>query len=165
MIARALLFAFVFATIGAPRAEALLCHPLLGCSCTVTATDIAFGGLTPLSGAPQYATGEAVVDCTGVIDLAPSVAVKLSSGQGASYATRQLRAAGADAIDYNIYTTSQHNVVWGDGTGGSASVAVSGGLLSLGHWNVSRTMHARATPSPTAQPGVYTDSIVVRIDW
>jgi hypothetical protein len=55
--------------------------------------------------------------------------------------------------------------VWGDGTGGSSSVAVSGGLLSLGHWSANRTMYARALPTATAKPGAYADSVVVRIDW
>lgn len=165
MMARALLLALAFSMLHTPRAEALLCHVILGCSCTVTATDVSFGSFTPLAAAPQYATGEVTIDCTGVIDLAPAVAVKLDDGQWGTFAARKLRASSGALIDYNIYTSAAYGTIWGDGTGGTSGAVVSGGLLALGHWTASRTMFARAAPTATTQPGAYADLIVVRIDW
>lgn len=162
---RALYTIALFFGLGASApAHALLCTPLLGCSCTVTASDIDFGALTPQAGA-QDAVGEISVDCTGVIDLAPSVLTRLDDGQWGTFAPRKMRSGGGDLLDYNIYTTSQHNVVWGNGTGGSSTVTISGGLLSLGHWTASRTMFARVVPLATTEPGAYADTVVVRIEW
>jgi spore coat protein U-like protein len=149
---------------GACDAAALLCTPILGCTCTVTASDIEFGAFAPNTGT-QDATGQIAVDCTGVIDVAPSVQTRLGTGQWGTFAARKMRSGGGDLLDYNIYTTSQHNVVWGDGSGGSAVVNVSGGLLSLGRWTATRTMFARAAPAPATKPGAYADTVVVRIVW
>jgi spore coat protein U-like protein len=68
-------------------------------------------------------------------------------------------------LDYNIYTTNQYGAVWGNGTTGGQPVNVSGGLLALGHWTVNRAFHGEVSPTTATQPGVYTDTVVVRIDW
>lgn len=157
---RVLFLAFALASI-APNAHALLCTPILGCSCTVTASDLDFESFDPLSGV-QEAEGEIEVDCTGVIDVAPSVATTLSAGQYGSVGARKMRSGAVNELAYNIYTTSQHTSVWGTGAQG---VSISGGLITLGHWHASRTMFGLATPTAATKPGAYSDTIVVRITW
>lgn len=161
-----LLFIVAFIAFFAPqRAEALLCTPILGCTCTVTASDIDFGDFTPFAG-PQDAIGQIEVDCTGVIDVAPSVSTRLDDGLWGNFTARKMRTAiGGNELSYNIYTTSQRNVVLGDGTGGSVTTSISGGIVTLGHWHRSTTMFARATPNVTTRPGDYSDTVVVRIVW
>lgn len=105
------------------------------------------------------------VDCTGVIDVAPAISVRLNAGQNGTIAARRMRSAGGDLLGYNLYTNDSHSVVWGDGTSGSTAVNVSGGLLHLGHWQVTRTVHGLAAPLVTTRPGSYSDQVVVRIDW
>lgn len=146
------------------RAEALLCTPFLGCNCTVTASDIDFGAIAPWSGA-QDAVGQVSVACTGVADIAPSVQTQLGNGQWGTFAARKMRNGSGDLLNYNIYSNSLRTTVWGDGTGGSASATISGGLLSLGNWSASRTMFARVTPTSATKPGAYADTVVVRIIW
>lgn len=155
---------FLGAVIAAPEADALLCTPFLGCTCAVTASDITFGEFTPLQGT-QDAVGQIEVDCTGVIDVAPSVTTSLDDGQWGTYAPRKMRSASGELLNYNLYTTTQRNVVWGNGTGGSVTVGINGGLLSLGNWSASRTMFARAAPTTATKPGAYSDTVVVRIVW
>jgi len=147
-----------------PPAGALLCNALLGCTCTVTATDVDFGAFTPLDG-EQAAEGEVSIACSGVIDVAPSVVVRLSGGQSGAPNARVLRSDEGYQLNYGIYTTSQHSTVWGNGAGGTSTVTVSGGVLALGHWSAQRTMFAASAPSPTTFPGAYDDLITVRIDW
>lgn len=161
-----MLFILAFVAFFAPqRAEALLCTPILGCTCTVTASDIDFGDFTPFAG-PQDAIGQIDVDCTGVIDVAPSVVTRLDDGLWGTFTTRKMRTAiGGNELGYNIYTTSQRNVVLGDGTAGSVTTSISGGLVTLGHWRRSTTVFARATPTVTTRPGEYSDTVVVRIVW
>ena len=88
----------------------------------------------------------------------------MQSGTWGTINARKMRAGAGDPLDYNIYTSSQHNVIWGNDTSGTAVVA-SGGLLALGHWNVTRTVYGRVAPSPATKPGEYSDTVVVRIDW
>ncbi len=145
------------------KADALLCTPIVGCTCNVTASDLDFGDFNPLAG-DQAAVAAVSVDCTGVIDVAPSVVTTLNGGVHGAISARRMSAGGGEYLDYNIYTTSQHSTVWGDGTTGS-SVSVSGGLVTLGHWQVSRDMYGLAEPLPATTPGHYEDTVVVRIVW
>lgn len=154
---------FAFIAISAPRAEALLCTPVLGCTCSVTASDIVFDAFTPFEGA-QDAVGQIEVDCTGVVDVAPAVVTQLDDGEWGSFSLRRMRNQHGDLLGYNLYTTSQHNTIWGSG-GGFPSVTINGGVLTLGHWRVTRTVYARATPTVTTRPGAYSDTVVVRIVW
>jgi spore coat protein U-like protein len=145
-------------------ASALLCTPFLGCTCTVTASDIDFDDFTPFAGT-QDAEGQIDVHCDNVIDVAPSVVVRVQQGQWGTIASRKMRASGGYLLDYNLYTTAQRNVIWGDGTGGSSTASVSGGLITLGNWSAHRTIFGRASPTSTTRPGDYADRVVVRIDW
>lgn len=154
----------LFVWIGvATKADALLCTPILGCTCNVTATDLDFDAFNPLSGA-QDAVAEVSVDCTGVIDVAPSVVTTLTAGTHGTISARRMRAGVGEYLDYNIYTTDQRTTVWGNGTTGS-SVSISGGLLSLGHWQAQRDMFGRAVPLTSTKVGHYEDTVVVRIVW
>lgn len=161
---RALLAIAAFLTaFGAARpADALLCTPILGCTCNVTAADLDFGDFSPFVGTLE-GTGQVTVDCTGVIDVAPSVVTSVTAGTHGTIAARRMRAGVGEYLDYNIYTI-ENGPIWGNGTTGS-TVNISGGLLAIGHWQVSRDMHAVVTPLPTTKPGHYTDTVVVRIVW
>lgn len=155
-------FALCAAWLAAPPANALICS-LGGCSCNVTATPIHFDNLNPLNGA-QPAEGEVTVDCTGVAELAPTMVVRLESGLYGTISARKMRSAAGDLLDYNLYTTSQGGLIWGNGTTGS-TVAVSGGLLAIGHWSVNRAVYAVVSPTIATKPGTYTDTVTIRIDW
>ncbi len=144
------------------RANALVCG-IFGCSCNVSATTLDFQNINPLSGA-QSAEGQVTVDCTGIVDLFPSMVVRMQSGTYGTINARKMRSPSGDLLDYNIYTTSQHSAIWGNGTTGS-TVTVSGGLLALGHWSVSRQVYGVVSPTLSTKPGSYTDTVIVRIDW
>lgn len=156
------LFALCVTWLAAPPADALICS-LGGCSCNVTATPIRFDNLNPLNGT-QPAQGEVTVDCTGVAELFPSMLVRLQSGLYGTISARKMRSPAGDLLDYNLYTTSQGGIVWGNGTIGS-TVTVNGGLLAIGHWTVNRAVYATVSPTIATKPGVYTDTVAVRIDW
>lgn len=148
----------------ASPAEALICNIIGGCDCTVTASDVDFGSFSPLNGA-QTAQGEITVDCTGVLDVLPALAVKIGPGQWGSVSARKMRTSGGHELSYNLYGNSQHSIIWGDGTGGTSAYVVSGGLLTLGHWRVTQTIYGLASPTVATRPGAYNDLVTVRIDW
>lgn len=162
---RALLLALFFSLLGAAPAKALICTPILGCTCNVVASDITFLPFSPLDG-EQHASGMIEVDCTGIADVAPSVVARIDDGLYGTMAARQMRTASGQQLPYNIYTANTQGAsVWGDLTGGAANTLISGGLLAVGHWTTSREMFARAYPTTTTRPGEYSDTVVVTIIW
>jgi len=155
-----------FALVAQPReAGALLCQPILGCSCTVDATNIAFGTVQPLNGGTATAPGDVSVDCTGILDVSPSILVKYGAGAYGTTGDRQMQSAGGDRLHYNIYPSSVSNSILGDGTGGFPALTVSGGFLSLLHWTITSHVEARAPMVSTQRAGAYSDTVTVRIDW
>lgn len=158
-----LLLVAAFAWLTPLKADALVCS-ILGCSCTVTADPLDFGDINPLDGA-QNGEGEIEVDCTGIAELHPTMVVRMQSGDHGTIPARKMKMDNANYyLDYNIYTTSQRNTVWGNGTTGS-TVTVTGNLLVIGHWVQARAVHALVSPTTATRPGEYSDHVVVRIDW
>ena len=153
--------AFWFA---AAPAHALLCQPILGCSCSVSTGGLAFGSINPLSPGPTDATATIHVACDGVIDVAPSVTAKIGAGQSGSFADRQMK-NGAQVLHYNLYSSNLYSTILGDGTGGYPTIAVSGGLVTLGAWSEDATLYGRTPAAPATPPGNYNDTVTVRIDW
>ncbi len=143
-----------------PPAHALVC--LLGCACTVTASDIEFDDFNPLTAAEETAIGEIDLHCTGLLSIGAGVTVEVLQGQWGAYAARKMRASSGDMIDYNIYTSSAHTNVWG---AGAQAVQISGGLIALGAWSARRDMFARLQANPAMKPGDYADTVVVRVIW
>lgn len=91
-----------------------------GNTCTVAAGVHAFGAYDTIN--PTSGTSSITVTCTH--SASPSFTFKytiaLSSGSG-SYAARQMT-GGGDTLNFNHYTTAAHSTVWGDGTGGTATI-------------------------------------------
>ena len=117
-----------------PRSRALLACiaacAIFGCSvawsantCTVGATTHAFGAYDTIS--PTSGTSSITLTCTHSANAAVTFnyTIALSSGSG-SYATRQMT-GGVDTLNFNHYTSGAHTTVWGDGSGGTATVSGS----------------------------------------
>lgn len=143
-------------------AHALNCLPIVGCSCNVIASDIAFDDFSPLLPEEQTAIGEIEVTCGGVLGLGGGVTIEVLQGQWGSYAARKMRAPSGDTLDYNIYTSGAHAQVWG---AGGQAVVINAGVILLNTWSVSRDMFARIIPNSAMKPGDYTDTVVVRVIW
>lgn len=124
-----------------------------------------FGSINPLLNTATTAQSDVSISCTGVIDVAPIVYARIGGGTYGTVGNRRMQSAAGHQLDYNIYSSSNYTTVLGQGTGGYPMLAISGGLLSLGNWNATVTMHGRIPPTATARPGDYSDTVVVRIDW
>lgn len=146
----------------APSAQALNCLPIVGCVCSVGASDIVFDDFSPLPGDVQTATGSIDIECFGVLALGGGVSVEVFQGQWGDYAMRKLRSAEGETIDYNIYTTNAYAQVWG---AGGQAVVINAGIILLQTWRVQRDMFARIQANPKTKPGFYADEVVVRVTW
>lgn len=142
-------------------ARAGLCGTFLD-PMSVAATGLGFGNYLPASVSTSNSTITMSCGLLG-LDLLPSFTVALSAGNSASMITRKM-VFGAQSLNYNIYTTSGYATVWGDGTGGSVTQSVNGGLLQLGSTNF--TAYGRLPAGQyVSAGGPYLDTITVSVTF
>jgi spore coat protein U-like protein len=94
--------------------------PARAASCTLDLQGVVFGTYDTLSNQALNGAGSITVTC----DVFASYSLALSPGNGTLLA-RELQ-SGANTIFYNLYTDALHDIIWGDGTGGTALVNGSG---------------------------------------
>ena len=127
-------------------------------NCTVSSSALSFGAVNPISGTNVDATGGITVTCTN--GTAWTATAGVGSGSGATYAARRMT-SGANLLSYNIYTDAARANVWGDGTGGTATIANTGSGVAQ---NV--TVYGRVPSGQTAvPPGGYADTVAVTVTY
>jgi spore coat protein U-like protein len=101
-------------------------------SCSVSTPGLNFGPYDVYAAGVTNSSGTLTVTC----DLNPppgnadvNYTISLSTGSSNSFVQRQMK-SGANTFGYNLYTTNAHSVVWGDGTGSTATVLGSMRLTS-----------------------------------
>lgn len=123
-------------------------------ACTASATSHQFGMINPLDRTATSSVSSITISCPSTT----SYSISLSAGAG-TYAERLMH-SGSDALSYNLYSDSNHQTIWGDGTGGSA--VVNGSADSGG---TSHSVYGNVPSQPQAVPGSYSDSIVVTVTF
>ena len=96
-------------------------------SCNVSTPGLSFGSYDVFATGVTNGNATLTISC----DLNPppgnadiNYTISLSTGSGNSFVQRQMK-SGANTFGYNLYTTNAYSVVWGDGTGSSATVTGS----------------------------------------
>jgi spore coat protein U-like protein len=137
--------------------------------CFLSATSVAFGIYEPALATPNDSSGAVTVVCTHLSGGASqlSYTVTLSTGSSGTYASRELR-AGNLALNYNLYSDAARSIVWGDGRPGtsvmSGSVTVGPGVGN-GRREDSRVVYGRVPARQDALDGVYSDTIVLTLEF
>ena len=127
-------------------------------NCTVSTSALAFGNVDTISGSNVDSTGGLTITCTN--GTAWSAAAGVGGGSGASYANRKMT-AGANLLNYNIYTSAARTTVWGDGTSSTAAI---GGTGTGGAQSV--TVYGRVASGQTSVPaGAYADTVAVTVTY
>lgn len=143
----------------------------LPADCSVTSTPVAFGVYDPMLAAPLDGAGEIVVDCRR--SNTETVYISLGTGSSGSYALRRMTGAGG-GLGYNLYLDANATRVFGDGTGGSQGAwCVTGvdgngcaGSNPSGQGRRARLpFFGRIPPQQDVAAGLYTDTVMVRIDF
>ena len=95
-------------------------------TCTASTPGVAFGSYDVYATGNVNANGTLTVSCTiGLLDLGAATVnytISLSAGSSSSFVQRQMK-SGANALGYNLYTSNTYAVVWGDGTGSTATIS------------------------------------------
>jgi spore coat protein U-like protein len=130
-------------------------------SCSISSpVGVAFGSYDVFSATPNNGgVGSLTIRCNGT--QRQDVVVTLSAGNSNSYAQRKMT-SGRNSLNYNLYTSASRAAVWGDGTGGSSTMTVSGhdakGSTTL-------SVFGQIPAGQDAAVGGYTDSIVETVQF
>jgi len=129
-------------------------EPAWAIACTVNPQGVSFGEYNSVTGASVDGVGYINLSC----DSPANVDVSLSTGSSGTYSARTMSSTGSD-MQYNLYTDSGRTAVWGDGTAGSSTVALS--VTSSEDISV----YGRIAPVQNLPAGSYSDVIVVTVTY
>lgn len=120
-----------------------------------------FGNYQPFRVNSDKSTARLKVKCTGYGQV--NYQLTLSTGNSGSYYPRQMTISGSSAqLQYNIYTTSARNKIWGDGNGATRAKSKSKSSPFTKRYTLFGEMPALQT---TAQIGSYSDLIIATLDF
>lgn len=138
---------------------AVISQPSLAApSCTFTSvTAVSFGAYDVFAVVPNNnGVGGLTIRCIG--GGGPSFAVTLSTGQSNSYASRIMK-SGVNQLNYNLYTTAARTAIWGDGTGGSSTLAATANSTTT------LSVFGQIPAGQDVTVGTYTDSITATVTF
>ncbi|MDP1718145.1 MAG: spore coat U domain-containing protein [Burkholderiales bacterium] len=136
---------------------AILSQPALAANCSFTSvTAISFGSYNVFAASPNDSgVGTIQINCIGG---EANMLVTLSTGQSGNYAARLMN-SGADLLTYNLYTNAARNVIWGDGTGGSSTMAADRNSTTT------LSIFGRIPGGQDAAVGTYSDFIIATVNF
>lgn len=149
-------------------AALLAAAPAQAVTCGASTAGLAFGAYDLLSPAPLLADASVRITCSlqasdGPAQRVVASLIALSTGASGTYAARQMR-AGAERMNYNVYTTSAYTTVWGSGSGGTG---VRGVAFTLNPARPTRfadvTGYGRVPALQDVGVGSYSDALVVTV--
>jgi spore coat protein U-like protein len=125
-------------------------------SCSVSATNLAFGTYDPLAGSPTDGSSTVTVQCTL---LAPfNIGLNAGVGSGATVSAR-IMTSGANTLAYSLYQDASRATVWGN-TPVTDTVSGTGTGVA-----VPFTVYGRIPNGQNAAPGSYADTITVTVNF
>jgi spore coat protein U-like protein len=135
-------------------------------SCNVGGTALSFGRYSSLDTAGRFGLGNVSVTCfTEPTQVSVSFTVALSAGNAGSLGGSRLLRLGANSLQYQLFSDVGFSTVWGDGTGGTSTVAgvttVTPGFGSA----ASLPVYGRITAGQNVPKGVYTDTLVITLTY
>jgi spore coat protein U-like protein len=129
-------------------------------TCDVTGAAVAFGVYDPTSSASLDTTGTLSMVCDEISDAVLSLGI--GNGAGASFlAGRKMsRSGGGGTLIYNLYADAARSQVFGDGTGGSVTLKLSGKKT------YNQPIFARIRGNQSGiMSGNYADTVLVTISY
>ena len=139
-------------------------------TCTMSTPGIAFGGYDVYTAGVTNGNGTLTLRCS--LDAGEngstsvSYKISLSTGSSNSFVQRRMM-SGSNALGYNLYTANTYSVVWGDGTGTTATLS---GSLTLDNTNPSRSANKTVYGQIPALQDVavasdYKDNVTVTVTY
>ncbi|MFZ0889691.1 MAG: spore coat U domain-containing protein [Candidatus Binataceae bacterium] len=125
--------------------------------CTVSATSEAFGSYNVF--ATTALTTTATVTIAGCFGTGIGTIAMNQGLHSSTFNPRDMeKSGGTDLLNYNLYTSAAHTTIWGDGTGGTATVTFTGDGTFTAYGQVPAGQNVSAGTS-------YTDSVTITISF
>lgn len=128
-------------------------------SCTISASGVDFGVYDTLNLSPTDATGSITYVCSQG-NGASNVIVTIDQGRAGSF-DRTMTSAG-ETLRYNLYLDVGRTQIWGDGSGGTATLQDK---VPAHGKPTTATVFGRLAPKQNVGAGLYTDGLVVTIQF
>ena len=126
-------------------------------NCIVSTSPVAFGNVDVTTGSAVNGTGGISVTCTNGTAWAADAAA--GAGTGVSLTVRKMT-AGANLLNYALYTESSRTTLWGDGVTGSKISDTGTGSAQA------KTIYGQVLASQVGAPaGSYADTVVVTVTY
>ncbi|MGH8280664.1 MAG: Csu type fimbrial protein [Gammaproteobacteria bacterium] len=138
---------------------------------TVSGTGVTFGSYDVMSAAATPGTGTVTVSATCTranLPFTVNYSIALSTGGSGTFTPRSMT-SGTSQLQYNLYTTASLTTIWGDGSGGTQTVAdmITGTCTGPGGRNCSGsqpdTVYGNIPATQNVVAGSYTDTINVTV--
>lgn len=142
-LACALLLTVPLAALGAAKCNSL------------SATSISFGTYDTFSTAPRDAAGTLTWHCPG----AGAIQATLSLGASPTFINRTM-VSGGEQLAYNVYLDAARTTVFGDGSGGTSVIVLSGGGPQQ-----QTSVYGRVFPQQDVSAGTYADTLMVTFNF
>jgi len=130
-----------------------------------TAPALPFGNYTPGTGQTINVNTTVSIACTKKTPFTVSLNIGLPAN-GGSMTARQMADGAGDTLQYTLYTDNTYKTVFGDTTGGSATVGGAGAGMGT---QVPTVVYGQLTDSTYNQangaPGSYSDTITVTVTY
>ena len=126
-------------------------------NCLVSASNLAFGAYDPSSATDLDVNTTVSVRCTK--DTPFTVALNAGVTSGATLAQRRMT-NGTDFMNYNLYTNGARTTVFGDATGGTATVGGTGAGLGVAQTQSVDVFGRIPAGQSTLSIGTYTEATI-----
>lgn len=127
--------------------------------CTVSSPGVSFGAYNVYNSSPLDSTGSVTYNCT----VAVLISIDLGKGASSAFDPRTLM-NGADVLNYNLYTDAARSTIWGDGSSGTSHYTTLLSVLIV-NTNVTVTIYGRIPALQDVSAGLYTDTVVMTINF
>ena len=121
-------------------------------ACNVSVVNVAFGDYDVFNNSDTDSTGTVKVTC----DASTSYTISISAGSG-TFASRAMT-NGSYQLNYNLFTDPQRLTIWGDGTGGTATVAATDSGATY-------TVYGMIPALQNVHAGGYFDTLTVTVTY
>lgn len=133
-------------------------------SCAVESAGLLFGTYNPFQGTPNDSVGTISLSCSGAAGNEIVYVVRIGPGSSGTPNSRTMRSSSGRILVYNLYTDPARSLVWGDGTGGTRVLADALTLRGMGQTR-RYPVFGRTFERQNVSPGVYTDSLVITVEF
>jgi len=123
-------------------------------ACAISANPLAFGAY---SGSLVNSSSTITATCTGGTPY--NVGLNAGTATGATVTTRSMTGPAGALLGYKLFTNSSHTTNWGNTVGTNTEAGTGTGLAQ------SLTVYGQIPAGQSANPGAYSDTIIVTLTY